>query len=331
MPCSCSRSPRLATLIWDIVADGAGDGVVGLHHQLLVATRVAGRHLARADRQHLRDHRADGAARACRSVWPRRSTSRNAAGAAWPRASSSSNIANLAAVPSIIYGLLGLGLFVRMMGMGRKRAGRRLDARAARAAGRDPRRRARRCAAVPRSLREGSYALGATKWQTIWHQVLPVALPGESDRADPGAVARDRRDGAAHHHRRAHVRHVRARLRSGRSSPCCRFKSSTGCRGRRWSFTPTRPPASWCSLALLLTHERRRDLAARSLPEARHAHEHGATRPLSSARRARHAEQGRQQRRSNARCKIDVDALNFYYGDKRALRGHLDSRSSRTW
>jgi phosphate transport system permease protein len=32
--------------------------------------------------------------------------------------------------------------------------------------------------AVPPSLREGSYALGATKWQTIWHQVLPAAFPG---------------------------------------------------------------------------------------------------------------------------------------------------------
>ena len=32
--------------------------------------------------------------------------------------------------------------------------------------------------AVPPSVREGSYALGATKWQTIWHQVLPIALPG---------------------------------------------------------------------------------------------------------------------------------------------------------
>jgi phosphate transport system permease protein len=32
--------------------------------------------------------------------------------------------------------------------------------------------------AVPKTLREGSYALGATKWQTIWHQVLPVAAPG---------------------------------------------------------------------------------------------------------------------------------------------------------
>ena len=32
--------------------------------------------------------------------------------------------------------------------------------------------------AVPKSLREGSYALGATRWQTVWYQVLPAALPG---------------------------------------------------------------------------------------------------------------------------------------------------------
>ena len=87
------------------------------------------------------------------------------------------NITNLAAVPSIIYGLLGLGLFVRTMGMGRSvLAGAAtlgllvmpviiLSTREA-------------LRAVPKSLREGSYALGATKWQTIWYQVLPVAMPG---------------------------------------------------------------------------------------------------------------------------------------------------------
>lgn len=87
------------------------------------------------------------------------------------------NIANLAAVPSIIYGLLGLGLFVRAL-----RFERSLLAGAATLAllvlpvvilsTREALR------AVPKSLREGSYALGATKWQTIWYQVLPVALPG---------------------------------------------------------------------------------------------------------------------------------------------------------
>jgi len=87
------------------------------------------------------------------------------------------NISNLAAVPSIIYGLLGLGLFVRAL-----RFERSLLAGAATLAllvlpvvilsTREALR------AIPKSLREGSYALGATKWQTIWHQVLPVALPG---------------------------------------------------------------------------------------------------------------------------------------------------------
>lgn len=87
------------------------------------------------------------------------------------------NISNLAAVPSIIYGLLGLGLFVRAL-----RLERSLMAGAATLAllvlpvvilsTREALR------AIPKSLREGSYALGATQWQTIWHQVLPMAFPG---------------------------------------------------------------------------------------------------------------------------------------------------------
>ena len=87
------------------------------------------------------------------------------------------NITNLAAVPSIIYGLLGLGLFVRMMGMGRSvLAGASTLALLVLPVVILSTREALR--AVPGSLREGSYALGATKWQTIWHQVLPVATPG---------------------------------------------------------------------------------------------------------------------------------------------------------
>ena len=87
------------------------------------------------------------------------------------------NIANLAGVPSIIYGLLGLGLFVRIMGMGRSvLAGSSTLALLALPVIILATREALR--AVPPSLREGSYALGATKWQTIWHQVLPAALPG---------------------------------------------------------------------------------------------------------------------------------------------------------
>lgn len=87
------------------------------------------------------------------------------------------NIANLAGVPSIIYGLLGLGLFVRFLDMGRSvLAGSATLALlvlpivilATREA----------LKAIPHSLRESSYALGATKWQTTWHQVLPAAAPG---------------------------------------------------------------------------------------------------------------------------------------------------------
>jgi phosphate transport system permease protein len=87
------------------------------------------------------------------------------------------NISNLAGVPSIIYGLLGLGLFVRWMNLGPSVLAGALTLSllvlpvvilSTREALR----------AVPKSLREGSYALGATKWQTIWHQVLPSAVPG---------------------------------------------------------------------------------------------------------------------------------------------------------
>jgi phosphate transport system permease protein len=87
------------------------------------------------------------------------------------------NITNLAAVPSIIYGLLGLGLFVRMMGMGRSvlAGGATLALLVLPVVILSTREALR---AVPGSIREGSYALGATKWQTIWYQVLPMAMPG---------------------------------------------------------------------------------------------------------------------------------------------------------
>jgi len=103
------------------------------------------------------------------------------------------NINNLAGVPSIIYGMLGLAIFVRMLepltsgslfglvdpttanGRTILSAGLTLallilplliiNAQEA-------------IRAVPNSLRQASYGLGATKWQTIWHHVLPNALPG---------------------------------------------------------------------------------------------------------------------------------------------------------
>ena len=87
------------------------------------------------------------------------------------------NIANLAGVPSIIYGLLGLELFVRVMGMGRS-----LLAGAATLAllllpmvimaSREALR------TVPPSLQEAALALGADRWTSIRKVVLPMSLPG---------------------------------------------------------------------------------------------------------------------------------------------------------
>jgi phosphate transport system permease protein len=88
------------------------------------------------------------------------------------------NIQNLAAVPSIVYGILGLAFLVRgplSLGPVVLAGGLTLGLLvlpvviiAAREAIR----------AVPPSIREGSMALGATQWQTIWRQVLPAAVPG---------------------------------------------------------------------------------------------------------------------------------------------------------
>ena len=87
------------------------------------------------------------------------------------------NIANLAGIPSIIYGLLGLEIFVRIMNLGGSILTGALTLSllvlpviivATREA----------LKAVPNSLREASYGMGATKWQTIWHQVLPAAAGG---------------------------------------------------------------------------------------------------------------------------------------------------------
>lgn len=88
------------------------------------------------------------------------------------------NIQNLAAVPSIIYGILGLGFIVRgPLDLGFVLLAGSLTLAllvlpiviiASREAVR----------AVPDSIRQGSLALGATKWQTIRRQVLPASLPG---------------------------------------------------------------------------------------------------------------------------------------------------------
>ncbi|HZR03243.1 MAG TPA: phosphate ABC transporter permease PstA [Burkholderiales bacterium] len=87
------------------------------------------------------------------------------------------NITNLAGVPSIVYGLLALGLFVYALGLGQSilSAGLTLGLLilpvvivATREAIRS----------IPGSIREAAYAVGATKWETTWDHVLPYSLPG---------------------------------------------------------------------------------------------------------------------------------------------------------
>ena len=166
-------------LLVDVAIDGAELGS-SLDFITDYASSVADeRRRARGAARHAL---ADGRrARSSSSRWasPPRSTSRST-----PTASAGAtalievNIQNLAAVPSIVYGILGLAFLVRgPLGAGQRRAGRRPHARPAGAAGRDHR-RPRGIRAVPPSIREGSMALGATQWQTIWRQVLPAAIPG---------------------------------------------------------------------------------------------------------------------------------------------------------
>ena len=87
------------------------------------------------------------------------------------------NITNLAGVPSIVYGLLALGLFVYAFGLGQsiRTAGLTLALLilpvvivATREAIRS----------VPGMIREGAYAVGATKWQTVKDHIVPYSLPG---------------------------------------------------------------------------------------------------------------------------------------------------------
>tara|TARA_B100000795_G_scaffold253828_1_gene224260 strand:+ start:842 stop:1699 length:858 start_codon:yes stop_codon:yes gene_type:complete len=87
------------------------------------------------------------------------------------------NISNLAGVPSVIYGLLGLEIFVRVLGMGNSiLAGSFTLALLVLPIVIVSSREALK--AVPKSIRLASFALGSSKWQTIWHQVLPASFGG---------------------------------------------------------------------------------------------------------------------------------------------------------
>jgi phosphate transport system permease protein len=87
------------------------------------------------------------------------------------------NISNLAGVPSIVYGIIGLAIFVRGLGLERSLLSGALTMSllilpviiiASREA----------IKTVPISIRQAAYALGATRWQTAWAHVLPASFPG---------------------------------------------------------------------------------------------------------------------------------------------------------
>ena len=95
----------------------------------------------------------------------------------WVTKAIQTNIANLAGVPSIVYGILGLTVFVRFLALERSVISGALTLSllilpviimAAQEAIR----------AVPDSIRQAAYGLGATRWQVVRHQVLPIAMPG---------------------------------------------------------------------------------------------------------------------------------------------------------
>ena len=99
------------------------------------------------------------------------------AGRGWLTRAIQTNIANLAGVPSIVYGILGLALFVRALGFERSVLSGAMTLSllvmpviimASQEAIR----------AVPHTMREAAYGLGATRWQVVRYQVLPMAMPG---------------------------------------------------------------------------------------------------------------------------------------------------------
>ena len=153
------------------------------------------------------------------------------------------NISNLAGVPSIIYGILGLALFVRTLALGPTVLAAALTLSLADPAGRDHR--------VARGPEGGSERAARGRLRPRRDPLAdgpPVGPAGcgarDHDRDHPGDGQGDRRGGAAHPHRRLHVRDLPARIRSPGSTPSCRSRSSTGRCGRRTTSRASRPRRS---------------------------------------------------------------------------------------
>ena len=165
----------LAVLFIDLVRDGARALRLGLLHELRVAPRRASRHPRRMGR-HLADHGRDrhcavpvGVAAA---IYLEEYAPKN-----WFTAVIEINVTNLAGVPSIVYGLLALGLFVYQFDLGQSIAAAGLTLAllilpivivATREAIRS----------VPNAIREAAYGLGATRWEVTKDHVLPYSTGG---------------------------------------------------------------------------------------------------------------------------------------------------------
>ena len=135
----------------------------------------------------------------------------------WVTAIIEINVTNLAGVPSIIYGLLALGLFVYQFNLGQSilAAGLTLSLLILPIVIVATRESLR---AVPRSIREAAYALGATRWEVTAPRAA-VFDRRHPDRHDHRPVAGDRRDGAADHDRRAVLHRLPAGIAVPRRVP----------------------------------------------------------------------------------------------------------------
>ena len=162
------------------------------------------------------------------------------------------NISNLAAVPSIVFGILGLAVFIQFMHLPQSAplvGGLVLTLMtlptiiiSTRAS----------LKAVPPSIRDAALGVGASKMQSVFHHVLPLADARHPDRHDhrPGAGAWRNRAAAADRHgglHRALSRQLRAKGFWPRTPPC-RRRSTTG------PHAPTRPSTkrAWGGIIILL-------------------------------------------------------------------------------
>ena len=216
------------------------------------------------------------------------------------------NIQNLSAVPSVVYGILGLAFIVRgplSLGPVLLAGGITLALLVlpvviivAREAIR----------AVPPSIREGSMALGATQWQTIWKQVLPGSIAGISTGVILALVARDRRDRAAAGDRRRRVLALQSRRASTARSPRCRSRSSPGrrtptprssTRGRGRHRRPDGDPAAHELRGHLAAQPIRAEVVSDDMPEkTEQAPETTRARPRGGRERAAGGARQRRQR-----------------------------------